>query len=559
MNMRKSTAIALCAGTMMVAAGGAYAAAFFKPAGGAASGYWDDTANWWSNESGTSALGSLPKSTEVLIYAPGVTAIVTNDVPTLASYARNNALAVGTTTSGSRSTLVIKENGVVKTVSTDIGGVKSGTGRNGVLVVEAGGSLTSQTGEFSVGKENGFGIITNAGTITASHDITIGAGAGGYGRWVQDGGNARPTSSVTQNIYVGADGQGELIVKSGVFSGGNYAAGYDSQGIVAIGGTDTVTSRVEVQEGAAFKNGFWYVGGYPGHPKGRGEIALRGGAICCGAQMGRRDSLFLGACRNGGETIDGDCFGAIRGWGVVTNIPEVTRYNGIQVLLGNGEIVADGEGVARALDFSQVYQVTNAIVGVAGNTSGWRAVRKGVVKMPFSYLFGSGSAVSGAKCVGCDMNGTRPDLVNSIRVELTRAGYSSKECYAYAELCAADRDDVHLDELKGEVSVLGAWKIGTFTATEVADENKVQSGLSAKLSFRYDQTKVQKATSAIELHKYDSTAGKWTRLTRLDPSQIPADFVIESPAGLGNTLETFNLGLFAVVENFHCPTVISFK
>ncbi len=559
MNTGKNRTTALCAGLFLGAAGSALAAAFFKPAGSAAAGYWDDTANWWKTESYNSSFGSLPGSTEVLVYAPGVTAIVTNDVPAAAGYARNNALAVGTTTAGSQSTLIVKDHGVVKTVSTDIGGVKNGTGRSGVLVVEAGGSLTSQTGEFSVGKENGFGIITNAGTITASHDITIGVGAGGYGCWVQDGGNARPTSSVTHNIYVGADGQGEIIVKSGVFSGGNYAAGYDSQGIVAIGGTNTVTSRVEVQEGATFKNGFWYVGGYPGHPKGRGEIALRGGAICCGAQMGRRDSLFLGAYRDGGETIDGDCFGAIRGWGVITNIPEVTRYNGIQVLLGNGEIVADGEGFARELDFSQVFQVTNALVGVSGNTSGWRAMRKGVAKMPFSYLFGAGSAVSGAKCVGCSMDGARPDLVNSIRVELTRSGYSGKECYAYAELYAADRDDVHLDELKGEVSVLGAWKVGTFTATEVADENKVQSGLSAKLSFRYDQTKVQKATSAIELHKYDSTAGKWTRLTRLDPSQIPADFVIESPAGLGNTLETFNLGLFAVVENFHCPTVISFK
>ena len=559
MNICKSPAIALCVGTMMVAADGARAAAFFKPAGGAASGYWDDVANWWSNESGTTALDSLPKSTEVLIYAPGVTAIVTNDIPTLAGYARNNALAVGTTTAGSQSMLIIKDHGVVKTVSTDIGGVKSGTGRSGVLVVEAGGSLTSLTGEFSIGKENGFGIITNAGTITASHDITIGVGAGGYGRWVQDGGNARPTSSVTHNIYVGADGQGEIIVKSGVFSGGNYAAGYDSQGIVAIGGTNTVTSRVEVQEGATFKNGFWYVGGYPGHPKGRGEIALRGGAICCGAQMGRRDSLFLGAYRDGAETIDGDCFGAIRGWGVITNIPEVTRYNGIQVLLGNGEIVADGEGFARELDFSQVFQVTNALVGVSGNTSGWRAMRKGVAKMPFSYLFGAGSAVSGAKCVGCSMDGARPDLVNSIRVELTRSGYSGKECYAYAELYAADRDDVHLDELKGEVSVLGAWKVGTFTGTAAEDENKVLSALSAKLSFRYDQTKVQKPGSSIELHKYDSAEGKWTRLTRLEAAQVPADYVLESPAGLANTGETFNLGLFAVVESFHSPTVLSIR
>lgn len=559
MNISKSTAIALCAGTMMVAAGGAYAAAFFKPAGGAASGYWDDTANWWSNESGTTALGSLPKSTEVLIYAPGVTAIVTNDVPTLASYVRNNALAVGTTTAGSQSTLIIKDNGVVKTVSTDIGGVKSGTGRSGVLVVEAGGSLTSQTGEFSVGKENGFGIITNAGTITASHDITIGSGAGGYGRWIQDGGNARPTSSVTHNIYVGVEGQGELIVKSGVFSGGNYASGYDTQGIVAIGGTNTVTSRVEVHDGAAFKNGFWYVGGYPGHPKGRGEIALRGGAICCGADMSKRDSMLVGVGRNDGGTIDPDCFGRIVGWGAVTNVESVTRFHSIHMLLGNGEIVADGEGVARTLDLSQVFQVTNALAGVSGNTSGWRALRKGVAKMPFSYLFGAGSSVSGAKCVGCGMDRARPDLVNSLRIDLTRAGYSGKECYAYAELYAADRDDVHLDELKGDVSVLGAWKVGTFTATEITDENKVLSDLSAKLSFRYDQAKVQKATSAIELYRYVESDGKWTLLTRLESSQIPADFVIESPTGLGNTGETFNLGLFAVVENFHSPTVISVK
>lgn len=559
MNISKNRTTALFAGIFLGAAGSALAAAFFKPAGSAVAGYWDDAANWWKTESYNSSFGSLPGSTEVLIYAPGVTAIVTNNVPTVAGYARNNALAVGTTTAGSQSTLIIKDQGVVKTVSTDIGGVKSGTGRSGVLVVEAGGSLTSQTGEFSVGKEKGFGVITNAGTITASHDITIGSGAGGYGRWVQDGGNVRPTSSVTQNIYVGVEGQGELIVKSGVFSGGNYASGYDSQGIVAIGGTNTVTSRVEVYDGAAFKNGFWYVGGYPGHPKGRGEIALRGGAICCGADMSKRDSMLVGVGRNDGGTIDPDCFGRIVGWGVVTNVESVTRFHSIHMLLGNGEIVADGEGVARTLDFSQVFQVTNALAGVSGNTSGWRALRKGVAKMPFSYLFGAGSSVSGAKCVGCGMDRARPDLVNSLRIDLTRAGYSGKECYAYAELYAADRDDVHLDELKGDVSVLGAWKVGTFTATEVTDENKVLSALSAKLSFRYDQTKVQKPGSYIELHKYDSAEGKWTRLTRLEAAQVPTDYVIESPTGLANTGETFNLGLFAVVESFRSPTVLSIR
>ena len=108
--------------------------------------------------------------------------------------------------------------------------------------------------------------------------------------------------------------------------------------------------------------------------------------------------------------------------GVVTNVPSVTRYNGIQVLLGNGEIVGDGEGTARTLDCLNFYQVTNALAGVSGNTNGWRAVNKGMVVMPPSFVFGSGTAMSGAKCVGCDMGLARPNLVNAVRVEVARAG-----------------------------------------------------------------------------------------------------------------------------------------
>lgn len=567
MNISKSTAIALCAGTMMVAAGGAYAGnVYFKPDGGAAVGYWDDTdiSNWWSNEACSTRSSQFPKGSDlVLLWVSGTTAIVTNDVPTLLGYTRHYALSVGTTTAGGLATLIVKDGGVVQTRSTDIGGTKNGNGRRGVLVIENGGSLVSTDLDFTLGNLNGFGIITNAGTIAAANDIKVGNGAGGYGRWVHDGGAESPFSANTKNFYVGVDGQGELIVKSGVFSGGCNKDGYDSQGIIAIGGTNTVTSRVEVQDGATFKNGFWYVGGYPGHLKGRGEIALRGGTICCGVDMHgadyKRNSMLVGVGRNDGGAIDPDCFGRIIGWGDATNAEGVSRYRSIHMLLGNGEIVADGEGVARALDLSQIYQVTNALVGVSGNTNGWRAVRKGVVKMPFSYLFGAGRDLSGAKCVGCDMNGARPDLVNSFKIELTRNGYTGTNCYAYAEFYAEDRDDVHLDELKGDVSILGVWRIGTFKDEKAIESAKVEHGLSAKLSFRYDQAKVQKATSAIELYRYVESDGKWTLLTRLESSQIPADFVIESPTGLGNTGETFNLGLFAVVENFHSPTVISVK
>lgn len=558
MNKTTRLASALCATCVLGANAANAATAFFRPAGGAADGYWDDLGNWWSSESYNAQSSRLPNGADtVLVYAPGVTAIVTNNLPSEGGFARNAGLAVGTLTTGSQAVLVVKDGGVVSTLFTDIGGSKNGTGRTGLLVVEQGGIFTNlnSTSGFTLGNVNGLGIVTNSGTVSSDYSITIGLGAGGHGVWVHDGGAERPTAKMQHNIYVGDKGLGELIVKSGVFSGGNYSGGYPDYGMIAVGGTNTVTSRIEILDGASLKNGFWYVGGYPGHPKGRGEIVLRGGSLVCGAAMSRKDSLFIGACRDGGA-IDGDCFGSIRGWGIVTNVPSVTRYNGIQVLLGNGEIVGDGEGTARTLDCLNFYQVTNALAGVSGNTNGWRAVNKGMVKMPPSYVFGSGTAMSGAKCVGCDMGLARPDLVNAVRVEVTRDGYSGMGCYAHAELYADDRNDIHLNELPGEVAVLGAWRVGVFTEVVPVEENKVLSDLSAKVSFRYDQAKVQKETSDIELLRYVESEGKWTPLAKLTSAQVPADFVIESPAGLGNTGELFNLGLFAVVEKFKTATVI---
>ena len=527
---------------------------FWKTSGGEAMGNWTSLENWWSNKACTTQSASLPGSAAtdtVLFYTSGKGAEVSSDV-TASPLQRLATLAIGASGDASApSFLVVRNGGAVLTKALDLGGLDGSNPRYGNLTIEAGGTMTlsyaaAASESLNIG-QGGVGTITNAGAVTVNTDVNLGGAAGGHGTWVSDGGSIT-FGNGSYNLNVGKAGIGEVEVVSGTFSGSCYVIGYPNKGCVNVGGSETVTSRITVQDGATLKNGIFYVGGYPECPTGKGEIVLRGGRIENAADFGGRDAIFLGACpQEGGVSPSG--YGAIRGWGeFYGSTYALRRTGGFRLRLGCGEIVADGEGVERTLDCcTALVAATNCLSAGVLTTSGWRAENKGKVELPYAEVCAS-LEYGGTKCVGCASDAEKPDLVNSVRVAVSRTFQSSNPIYLYGALCAADRNDAHTNSLPNGCNVLGVWKLGTFKSVGERTMENTTSFSAAEISFRYDQTKIQGSDTALEVWRYLESTGKWTRLNRVRPDNRPSDCVLDAGKTISNCGELCNMGTFAVVE-----------
>ncbi len=78
------------------------------------------------------------------------------------------------------------------------------------------------------------------------------------------------------------------------------------------------------------------------------------------------------------------------------------------------------------------------------------------------------------------------------------------------------------------------------------------------MAIRYDQTKILKPNTRLELWRYAAAAGKWTRLVALEAGERPSSKVIAmaDDAWLRDALdEVYNIGTFAVVEREANSTV----
>ena len=98
-------------------------------------------------------------------------------------------------------------------------------------------------------------------------------------------------------------------------------------------------------------------------------------------------------------------------------------------------------------------------------------------------------------------------------------------------------------------NVLSVHKMGGF---RYAHEHETKAKLNtANVAIRYDQTKIQRDDTRLELWRYVAAEGKWSRLVRLAAGERPASKVIAMADGetvTGNLDEEYNLGTFAVVE-----------
>jgi hypothetical protein len=408
------------------------------------------------------------------------------------------------------------------------------------LLTLSGGLLSNAC--VTVGHD-GIGVMTNAGGIVdlGNTGLLLGRNASGRGMYVQEGGaftggvtvgyagtgvliHAGGPLSGRGTMYVGRDAgsEGLLDVRApGVSVGGGQTLfiGYSGRGVLEqranlsadylkIGGNTNVTSVATVYEGAT--NTAVYscnVGGYlvpveggTADKTGNGVLMLKGGVLHI-VNSTLSEKLMVGR--------QAESRGRIQGWGRISHPTSGTTN--IRLVLGEGVIQADGEGVARTLDLNEIVSTSNNVPNGATGTNGWYAVNKGRVLFPRTWFYNSSSSPS--RCLGDWTYNAVPGLVNSVHAAST--GITESANFWRGGVCAPDRDDIP-EGLPPDVTAIGVWMLGLYKDLSSWTANQAAPFSTVTLTFRYDQTRVKNHQRLV---LYRHTASGWSRVETVASSE----------------------------------------
>ena len=555
----KKLMIMMCAGALgALSAQAAYRYSFPK---GETVGYWDDVERW-SKDDGSHALP--PHWSDPYLDASG-TLYVTNTQPAAIGTNTNTRLYAfwvrTPQTNPNPGVLHLTTNAHLKVNEL---GCASATNQSGIIQIDPGAYVA--IGTFESGRY-GSGIVTNQGTIyrhpqyDGSKTNWIGRYAGSSGKFVHCDGAT--ISGWARDLHVGGGGHGELLVRDATF-GWYWTSKKNGDIVVGESSAGGVITLESVKTDAILKSYVTYLGGRDAGAAGVGELRLRGGYFYNmyeNKAANRIDNFYIGMCPTAEGGVDTASRGTVRGWGcfrVDAGATYLIGVNGIHAAMGYGEIVGDGEGdESRVLEsYHTLYSVSNALPAdvAAETTSGWRAVNKGMVTLPAGPCEWDGNTCNNLVAYpGCakekGVDNLLPDLVNAVRIRASGTTAGQNKCFGVAVL-APDRTDAYTNALPANCNVLSVHKMGVFqnVFTRTAD-GKGKVG-TANVAIRYDQSKILKADSRLELWRYVAADGKWTRLVRLNPGERPEGKVIAmaDDATITSVDEVYNLGTFAVVE-----------
>lgn len=553
MNARNSTT-AIVVAALAAFAIPAHAGIWFKGDATMRQGYWDDLNCWWTWYTYANHATSLSSITDVNIPY-GHTVVVTGTT------AKCYSLKAFSNEADHPATVRIVAGGTLNVTS---GGAEEfGTRHSAYGEAYKYGCLDIQVGATNAGAlvvgGTGFGTVTNAGCHSWGGDMKIGRDAGSGGVYVHDGGIN--TFNYPQNLDVGMDGTGELLVKSGTFAFRWFANGDNVIGYTRIGcGAGGGSGLVQIEDGALFQAGLPYLGGNA-TTVGDGRVRLRGGTFRVISDFGEsrlQDSMWIGAATDGSGAVRDGAYGQVSGWGTVLGRGD--NAGSVYARLGNGRIVADGEGVERTLDCSAMWQVTNVLFGAESTRSnGWFAVNKGAVIMPgVNVVLDNGGDAwgfrEGTNAVGCCRGLARPDLVNAVFVNV-RVPWKAAGKNLGVMLLADDRSDAHADALDAKYAPLGFWKAGVFDSRTSFTESTRQDIEWAELDFRYDQSKVKDSGNRLAVLRWSETNGAWKRIARY--VRQPDDFIVSTGRFTERSDDpVWGIGLFCVAEEMESPFVM---
>ncbi len=406
------------------------------------------------------------------------------------------------------------QNGGSITGSTDII-----VGNIGNAVVELNTGALHCTKRLYVGKsDGGNGVVTNNGADISADFIYAGCTSGAYGRLIHNNG----TLDLDHSLHIGTyGGTGEFEVNA-PFSANLMVLGTGLADEIPGTGTVTVAENAvgTIDTYLRVNNGNLYMRG--------GEIHLQnvGGST--------KTNLYVRT----GTGINR--YGKIQGWGAFTNV-----NSGITLIMVNdGQIIADGEGVERDLNLNQFAVVDNWSPNGASDTNGWYAINKGRVLFPRSWItFPAGSA----KCWGDLYSKSVPEMVNSVALNF---GDTSGSLYVRGGFCASDRSDIPSGLPEGNLRPIGIWFIGATNDKLLMTRKSFDS---VSLNFRYDHTKVMPNDSSLRLYRYNGS--NWDKVGDCEPdnstSLISTDTSL-TPVSSGD----YNIGWFAVMAVEMSGTVI---
>lgn len=436
------------------------------------------------------------------------------------------------------------------------------------------GSITAKGMSFAY-KTNSFARIRNNGTLTTQNNahMYLGYEPGSDGELVNYGtlelnlsgkqlrlgqyGRGRleigADTTITGWIFAGcaAGGCGELSVTNG-------ATLTTEDGRITMANNASSSARLDVFEDSALVG----VTNLAVGAEGRGILRLNGGSVTLADDAG--SWIAIGKNNRTSDISNG----RLEGWGTVnkTAPSEATGTHDIRMVLYNGVVQADGDGVARDLDIRLVQDMNHSSAAPNScGTNGWYAVNGARLRYPARFHSRGTSRIVG-DFGGRAVSEANLPLVNSFGVSFaTEDDTFLANRYLYADLYASDRSDIPagLPEAYPGAAPLGVWHAAlSGNAMEPTAKNKTAFG-SAALLVHYDGAAFAKLKKngkwpgnlRLVLLVHDGTSeGRWRKAAYIDPSDSP--FISGT---VSESQDVWNLGWFAVVPVKFQGTCIVFR
>ena len=433
--------------------------------------------------------------------------------------------------------------------------------------------------------------IKNHSMTSYSKDVYLGVGASSVGTFRLDGttalamngsfylGNAAGARGIVEldgtselavpdGFVVGSaasEATGEVVVKGSakLVAGGKLNVGTvaDRPGVLKVCASGVVSATklyVAAAKGVSSQSGELVVEG-SGVVTNLSELLFGRGATAVGRCSMRGGKVFLAATSESEATPltiginSTSTAGSVSGWGfvgfddpvaIMKNYSDLghSTWGGLYLY---GQVVADGDGVLRDLDFSRAGVCANSNYGKNDcGTNGWYAVNKGRLIMPRSLP----RLAKNHATIGDYPTLSNPRLVNSFRYDFDKDAMEATGTYVYSELYAADRTDIPSGLPSGDkVHVAAVWRIGYFDENSgpAAAAPTAEPYSSVKLKFHYDPELPELGgVERIHVYRHDGTAnGRWQIVGSDDGSSAP---YVETRT-LSGVDAGWNVGWFAIV------------
>lgn len=407
---------------------------------------------------------------------------------------------------------------------------------DGDLLIHGGTVVSSNLTIAAFGTSDGCAVVADGGRLVCSNITMATADRAEAYMTVTNGGFA-----MCPDIQLGTGKSGYAHLKVA-----DDAVLVASNLTLAVN-TTASTGILEIAEGAVVSNTYIKIG--CNSDSSRGILKMSGGSLIIDGKS-PHDPIYLNQRLSSVSAW-------IRGWGkvayenpraMITEWPTSTRT---RCIVHYGQVIADGEGVERDLDFSRFAAMSyrNTEANRSG-TNGWFAVNKGRLKLPRCLPRKTASYRCVGDCYDLNYANEANDVNMSNRLSNTFSCVfkgAELDNFIFSELYATDRSDIPagLPSVAGSGSVMSVWRIGLFTdGPEVDDPVNPDAFTSAKLHFRLPKD-IPEELVQLCVYRHDGTpGGSWRLVGRTAARRgwpvVPANVSAPSSAN-------WNLGWFAVV------------